>query len=390
MTLPQQINTLHLKAMEYAGRAFQADIHADYESANMLFREAFDLERQAAELLASDLTAEPTRSILLRSAASLAVDCREFRSAERLVAVALSGNPPTELCEELRDLLETVYFSRHLDLRGLELAPIEFQMTMVGGAVGFGVMESNQFLKRAETLDRLLVRTLERKRGMVFRESGGPSKETTRDFEVYFSTSRAASYAITVRLGRPNRQRLLEFPGEVQPNDVVEDVLICLEDFGAGRVDALHERISDEAYFNNFTALAKKISPDGDKVRTVGFTSLKGNEKQTVALTSPPLEIWKPKVEGGKRVEYVGRIRAADETAKKRTHPVFCVEDDAGKVSPRIQVPPGVLQDIVKPYWGELVRVIATKPKKGGPKMIEIEPMGSENVSESDSEPAID
>src|SRR5689334_14289473 len=109
MTSITEINALHAKAMELAGRAFQADLHAAYAAAETLFREAFELERQAAEAVAPDHNAEPSRSVLLRSAASLALDCHEFREAERLVAIALSGNPPFELCEELRDLLETVY-----------------------------------------------------------------------------------------------------------------------------------------------------------------------------------------------------------------------------------------------------------------------------------------
>jgi hypothetical protein len=360
--------------MALASEAFQADLHARYSAAESLFRQAFDLERQAAKAVADDHGAEPSRSVLLRSAASLALDCREFREAERLIAIALSGDPPMELGEELRDLLETVYFSRHLDLRGLQLDPIEFQMSMVGGAVGFGVMESRQFLRRAETLERLLYRTVERKQSQPFRETGGPLKTTTDDFEVYFSTARAASYAITVRLGRPQRQLLLDFPDQVQPSTVVEEVLVCLEDFAAGRAEELHQRIEDEAYFNNFTALAKRLAPDGNKVRTVGFTSLKGEEKHVVALVSPPADIWKPKVGTGTMVEYIGRIHAADETSTTKNHPVFRVEDDAGNVSPKIRVPPGVLQDIVKPYWGELVRVVAAKPKKGAPRMEDIQP----------------
>jgi hypothetical protein len=43
-------------------------------------------------------------------AASLALECGALREAERLIAVALSGNPPEEIAEELRDLLEQVYF----------------------------------------------------------------------------------------------------------------------------------------------------------------------------------------------------------------------------------------------------------------------------------------
>lgn len=85
-------------------------------------------------------------------------------------------------------------------------------------------------------------------------------------------------------------------------------------------------------------------------------------------------------------MEYVGRIRAADETSKKGKHPVFCVEDDAGTVSPKIRVPPGVLQDIVKPYWGELVKVIASKPKRGNPNMIEIQPIDDATEDGSDGD----
>ena len=60
-------------------------------------------------MVAPDLGAEPSRSVLHRSAASLAEQCGEFREAERLIAVALSGNPPEEIAEELRDLLQQVY-----------------------------------------------------------------------------------------------------------------------------------------------------------------------------------------------------------------------------------------------------------------------------------------
>jgi hypothetical protein len=53
---------------------------------------------------------EPTRSVLHRSAPTLALECGALRDAERLIAVALSGDPPAEIAEELRDLLEQVYF----------------------------------------------------------------------------------------------------------------------------------------------------------------------------------------------------------------------------------------------------------------------------------------
>ncbi len=101
------VNSLHQRAMQLADEADAASRRG--EDASPLFRSAFDLERQAADQLAADHSAEPSRSVLLRSAASLAISCREYREAERLIARALSGNPPEEICEELRDLLEELY-----------------------------------------------------------------------------------------------------------------------------------------------------------------------------------------------------------------------------------------------------------------------------------------
>jgi len=81
-------------------------------------RKAFEKEKEASKFAKETIVPEPTLSVLHRSAASLAIDCGEFREAERLIAFALSGNPPNDIAIELRDLLEQVNFLRHLDLRG--------------------------------------------------------------------------------------------------------------------------------------------------------------------------------------------------------------------------------------------------------------------------------
>jgi DNA-directed RNA polymerase specialized sigma24 family protein len=67
-------------------------------------REAFQLEREAALLVArTDL--EPSRSVLLRSAAALAIDSGEIEEARKLAARGLQGNPPPEIADELRATL---------------------------------------------------------------------------------------------------------------------------------------------------------------------------------------------------------------------------------------------------------------------------------------------
>lgn len=102
----------HHKAMELADRADHLRRLGDTRGSLTQLRRAFEHERRAAELSVPDLALEPTRSVLHRSAATLAYQCGEYREAERLVAVALAGNPPEEIADELRDLLEQVYFER--------------------------------------------------------------------------------------------------------------------------------------------------------------------------------------------------------------------------------------------------------------------------------------
>ncbi|NJL19714.1 MAG: hypothetical protein HC895_01050 [Leptolyngbyaceae cyanobacterium SM1_3_5] len=120
-----RIQALHQQAMDLAEAAFTAKLRgdtvpgaqSDRTQADQLLRQAFAKESEAAALVANDLDAEPTRSVLHRSAASLAIDCGEFQAAERLIATALTGNPPKEIAEELRDLFIQInlrhYFERH-------------------------------------------------------------------------------------------------------------------------------------------------------------------------------------------------------------------------------------------------------------------------------------
>jgi hypothetical protein len=103
------VSDIHERAMELADEALAAKRRGHTDESRRLFSEALDYERRAAEMVVPDLAAEPTRSVLLRSAASLAAECGEWREAERLVAIALSGNPPVEIAEELRDLWERIH-----------------------------------------------------------------------------------------------------------------------------------------------------------------------------------------------------------------------------------------------------------------------------------------
>lgn len=99
---------LHREAMNMVSEAHSALQSGERELHDKLLRAAFEKERGAAWELLHKPEAEPTRSILFRSGAQLAIECGEFKEAEKLVAAALFGNPPIEVLIELRELNQQV------------------------------------------------------------------------------------------------------------------------------------------------------------------------------------------------------------------------------------------------------------------------------------------
>ncbi len=98
---------LHEAAMDLADQAFLTKNNPT--RSRELFRSAFEKESKAAEIWSKISGQEPTRSVLYRSAATLAVDCAEYGEAELLIEKGLSGSPPGDIAEELRELLEVVH-----------------------------------------------------------------------------------------------------------------------------------------------------------------------------------------------------------------------------------------------------------------------------------------
>ena len=126
-----EVNELHNRAMDLAELAVVQRLRGNADGEADLLRQALELERAAISALKDPV--EPTFSVLHRSAGTLALRCGEYRLAEQLAANALAHEPPNEVAEELRDLVEQVHFQRHLELRGVELGNDEFQMSTGSG-----------------------------------------------------------------------------------------------------------------------------------------------------------------------------------------------------------------------------------------------------------------
>lgn len=73
--------------------------HGDTATSRPRFQEALELPAEAAALIARHLDDEPLRNVLHRSAGSLALNCDEYRIAEKPLAVGLAGVPHSEIAD---------------------------------------------------------------------------------------------------------------------------------------------------------------------------------------------------------------------------------------------------------------------------------------------------
>lgn len=351
-----EINELHDQAMEFADLAFLAKRRGDTQKSDDYTLEAYRLEAEAAALVASDISAEPTRSILHRSAAVLALESGNMREAERLIAIALSGNPPFEIADELRDLLDKVHFERHLQLRDISLNPNEVQFSIAGNEAGHGVAQTDEFLDRVKDVEKLIFRTVERLLGQEYRERGSAKTSVTQGYQLYISAPRPGSFSVTLRLGRQ-----MALPGFDISTQAINEVLECIKLINNGQEEELKEKIPQPAYYQNFVGLAKRIAPDGDAINFVGLTTVQDGIEKGAPLTRPkrdfPLIASTSTGTGESRTSTItGQLKHASSIRANQIR----VVDTKGKVH-IITVPEGLMSDVVRPYWDTNVKITVSK-----------------------------
>ena len=350
------MNEFHDEAMDLAYFALRARRRGNEEEAVPMFKDALKYERLALdELYKLGEAIEPTYSVLHRSAATLALDCGDWRLAEKLAAKALLENPPAVIADELRDVWEQAISQRHLRLNGVELAAGELQMSLSGPEVGFGMVPYSESGDRVDCLAKSVHRTAERMNGLPFRERGNPPKSITDAFRPFISAPRAASYAVTLRFGQ-TRSPQLALPGMVDTFAVVDEFVETMRILDEEGTTGAQSRIGDEKYSRNFISLAKKIAPDGDRILQVGFTIRSPEVQRSVAFRTPRNEISLPRETDAdeKTVFLHGELLYAD--ARNENKNTIRIVDDAKKAH-LIEVPEEMMDDIVPPMWRDEVSV---------------------------------
>ncbi|MCB0561857.1 MAG: hypothetical protein H6573_35335 [Lewinellaceae bacterium] len=106
--MTSELNTMHQIAMEFVDEARSAHQRGEERTARLFFEKAFRLEKVVALAAPMQETYRLTRSVFLRSAASLALDCGLDNEAIQLLQLALSSQPHPAIEPELEELLVKV------------------------------------------------------------------------------------------------------------------------------------------------------------------------------------------------------------------------------------------------------------------------------------------
>ncbi len=99
------LSTLHDIAMEFVDEALFAQKRGDETTAQLFYQKAYSLERTYALSIPKEATYQLSRSVFLRSAATLALDCQKPAEASELAQLALEDNPHTAIVTELEEVV---------------------------------------------------------------------------------------------------------------------------------------------------------------------------------------------------------------------------------------------------------------------------------------------
>lgn len=364
----QVAESAHRRAMELVDAAFLARRSGDSQKEREYNLQALEEERQAANAIAEFHELEPSRSVLYRSAATLAYRCDKLREAERLAACALSGkNAPPEIVQEVRELMEDINCQRHHESHGIELQPNELYFRMAGPAIGHGFAQVNLVKFHVDRISKLLYQTMSRVLGVQSKES--MPKSISNAQSIFVSVPVAGSYGINFRIG--TMQHSLpgidqSVPGLELSGRVIDEFLTCIEFVNTRDVDGLRGQILDANYSQKFLSLSKEIAPDGDAIHSVEFAAHLSDTKRIVTFATPramlkQLEINDSEMPNEDQVEIRGVLLQAD-AKKQKTGSIQVV--DSSKKHHTIRVSRDSMGELVQEMFETHVDVTARKVGK--------------------------
>lgn len=384
---------LHDQAMDLVENAILERVRGNAESTSDLYARALVLELDAIrELEKSGQVEEPTWSVLHRGAGWMAFNSGQYRRAEQLASKGLAGAPHPEIAEELRDLWEQSNFHLHLEPIDIAMSEEEVQISLMGRAVSNGTVLLSELVSRVDSFQKLAYRIVQRRLQLPY-QARIPS-DIRNGYPAFATAPRPGSFIISLRLGNPVSQSAL--PGFLGANEVISEIIELMDLADRSQIDEIQRRIPDSSYQRNFLGLAKNLAPDGKRIRRVGFASVRGGTIKSISVTTPASQFPVPDSEDNGhqgQVQVSGRLRYADGSAGSSSNNRIRLISNG--IQHTVSVPPGLMDDIVRPLWNSFVTVRGTRRKnqriirlqeiwESDPSSEQIDDQLSATVSDSD------
>ncbi|MGE8533290.1 MAG: hypothetical protein ACN6OJ_01750 [Chryseobacterium sp.] len=105
----------HREAMDYSFKAKQALDDGDFDASLELYKMAAKLESEVANFYFDKPELEPTRSILVRSAAFLNLKAGEIEEAQKFIFFGLTNSTDKEVKQQLNDALEILVSLKNIN-----------------------------------------------------------------------------------------------------------------------------------------------------------------------------------------------------------------------------------------------------------------------------------
>ncbi len=367
----REVKRLHRKAMEYADEADILRLEGDRDQFLHFTRLALENETAAA-LMEDEKDIEPTRSVLYRSAATLAYRCEMYVEAKRLIHTALGGYPPLEIEFELNDLLSKIKFA----LAGIELNEHTIQLGLEGKEVGYGTASTKEFASRITAFEELIKETVKVRNRQ---ERYSPKiVEKAEGYRIYQGETKAASFIVHLTLGRP-RESLL--PGLVDFEQVFTLLVRNLSLIQDGDYGALETLFGSPADYGKFVKAATSFAPDGDKISSVNLQAKIENqvarlffkrskaELRDVPMPDIPEEAEEIQVALGNIIRK-GVLKVADDDLESP----ICVLVTENREKWNIEGPEEIIESIGRSFWRSVVEVKGKNTSKSSTlKVIEVD-----------------
>ncbi len=365
------VREFHDRAMRLADDLLLARHRGRRKEADRLAREAFAAELQAATIAFDRDVSAVTRVILLRSVANLAREAKRWEDAIDLAIRALSAEDLVDHRSELFRIVDTLRTYEHLGLHGVTLADTEVQLSVAGAVAAPGFARSDEVTRRVGFVHDLMVRTAMRKLKMPYEDSAPRTRYFKEIFTPFMSEARAASFAVTLKFGVGEQVELALLGDNESPaskrrppsvSKVLDAVIASARAYAEGGPSALRKLIRDESYARNAASLLRQLSPDAERISTVGLTVLRGGQSAPVALPNRDAFDTRIRVTARGLAEalppyestFVGQLLEADARHPARSRAAI-VLDDGRNIPFRYDEP--THGDIVASYWKHRVAI---------------------------------